>query len=492
MSNKVYIVGVGMSKFEKPGRRSDADYTDDALQAATKALLDANLTYDDVKYAAAGYCFGDSTSGQRALYQLGLTQIPIINVNNNCSTGSTALYTARQAVASGQVDCAMALGFEKMAAGSLAALWQDRTNPMDKTMEVMGELRGIGQAPFAPQIFANAGIEYLERNGGSAESMDWIAYKSHAHSTLNPYAQFRTRYTLDQVKGARKVFGPLTLLHCSPTSDGAGAAILASEDFVRRHNLGRQAIEIAAQVMATDSTAAFDPKGVSKSCLEVAGADMTRRAARDAYAQAGITASDVNVVELHDCFSANELVTYDALGLCEPGKAADFTLSGATTLPAFAPGKTPARRVIVNPSGGLISKGHPLGATGLAQCAELTWQLRGWAGDRQVPGARVALQHNIGLGGAVVVGIYRPASDHVAKAAPAPGAKPWVDARERFGYNPALECRPVRVADVRAVLSANGGLVGMPDKLVPEIQEKLEAPFKAGAKGGAAAATARL
>ena len=404
----------------------------------------------------------------------------MVNVNNNCSTGSTALYLARQAVLSGQAECALALGFEKMSAGSLSNVFQDRTNPLDVTLLTMNELRGIdAKAPFAPQIFGNAGLEYCERFGGNKDAMDVIAFKSHSHSTLNPYAQFRTKYTLQQVKKARTVYGPLTLLHCSPTSDGAGAVVVASEAFVKSRGLARQAIEIAAQTMATDSPRAFGPfKPVAeKSSIEIAGADMTRRAVADAYRMAHISAVDVDVVELHDCFSANELITYEALGLCEKGKACDFTLSGATMLPQFeremkealSVGIPAKRRVVVNPSGGLISKGHPLGATGLAQCAELVWQLRGWAGQRQVPSPRYALQHNIGLGGAVVIGIYKRADEKSLES----GNSQWQDSRSRFGYNPAIECRSVTVSDVQSIISKQGGLIGTPSKLIPEIQHKL-------------------
>ncbi|KAJ3149890.1 sterol carrier protein 2 [Irineochytrium annulatum] len=457
----------------------DVDYPDYALEACTKALLDADLTYDDVEFASVGYCFGDSTSGQRALYQLGLTQIPIVNVNNNCSTGSTALFLARNAVAGGQAECALALGFEKMAPGSLATVWQDRTNPMDKSVEQMIELRGFDTAPFAPQIFANAGLEYMEKYGGNPDAFDIIASKSHNHSTLNPYSQFKNPASVEQVKSARKIFGPLTLLHCSPTSDGAGCAIVASEEFVLKHGLGPQAIEIKAQSLATDSVLAHDPNDKSKSCIEIAGADMTRRAAKDVYRKAGISPKDVNVVELHDCFSCNELITYDALGICEPGKAADFTATGATTLPRFWPGPKPAKNVIVNPSGGLISKGHPLGATGIAQCNELTWQLRGWAGDRQVPSPKYALQHNIGLGGAVVITLY-------GKPEGLPTPQGYKDPRERFGYNPATQCRGITEADIKKVMSRKGSLVGTPQQLKPEYAEKY------GKKGGSGGQQARL
>ncbi|KAJ3204286.1 sterol carrier protein 2 [Dinochytrium kinnereticum] len=451
---KVYVVGVGMTHFDKPGRRQDIDYPDYAVEAVTKALVDANISYDAVQFAAVGYCF-------------------------DCSTGSTALYLARNAVAGGQADCALALGFEKMAPGSLGTVWNDRTNPMDKSVEQMVELRGFDAAPFAPQIFANAGIEYLETFGGDSAAFDVIAAKSHNHSTLNPYAQFKQPTTLEKVKNARKIFGPLTLLHCSPTSDGSGAALLASEEFVIKHGLQPQAIEIAAQCLATDSPLAHDPEDKKKSCVEVAGADMTRRAAREVYREAGIQAKDVGVVELHDCFSANELITYDALGLCEPGKAADFTLSGATHLPQFWSGPTPPHRVVVNPSGGLISKGHPLGATGLAQCCELTWQLRGWAGKRQTANLRYALQHNIGLGGAVVITLYKKAEG----LGDAKGG--YQDPRERFGYNPAVECREIGEEEFRRVMSLRGSLAGTRERLKPEWAEKFE-KRRAAAGGGQA------
>ncbi|KAI8803081.1 thiolase-like protein [Cladochytrium replicatum] len=435
---KVYVVGVGMTVFDKPGRKADVDYIDYALESSTKALLDANLTFDDIQFAAVGYVYGESTSGQRALYQLGLTQIPIINVNNNCSTGSTALYLARSSV-------------ESDGPGSLPTVWKDRTNPNDHIEEITQETVGIAPGPFSPQIFGNAGVEYCNKYaGGNTEALDVIAEKSHNHSELNPYAQFRKGVSLEQVKNARKIYGPLTLLHCSPTSDGSGCVIVASEAFVKEHGLEAQAIEIAAQCMATDSTLAFDPEGKKKSLVEVAGADMTRRAANDAYKIAKISPKDVGVVELHDCFSANELITYDALGICDPGKACEFTLEGATTLPQYSKGKNPARRVVVNPSGGLISKGHPLGATGLAQCSELTWQLRGVAGPRQIQNLKYALQHNVGLGGAVIVGIYK-------RGFPEKGP---VNATLRHGYNPAVEARPITAADVRKVMSAKGSLLG--------------------------------
>jgi len=443
---KVYVVGVGMTKFEKPGFRKNFDYPEFALEAGTKALIDANLTYDSVEFATVGYCYGDSTCGQRAVYQLGMSQIPIINVNNNCSTGSTAIYLARQAIEGGMYDCAMALGFEKMFTGSLRGFFPDRAAPGDWRGRIMKEEVGIDtKAPGAPQSFGNAGIEYMKKYGATAEHLAMIAEKNHRHSALNPYSQFQDVYTLDEVKKSRTIFGPLTLLQCCPTSDGAGCVILASEEFVRKHHLEPQAIEIAAQTMATDSIKPV----ATRSMMQIAGFDMTARAARDAYRIAKINPQkDVGVVELHDCFSANELITYDALGLVDEGKAGDLIASGNATH---------GGKYVVNPSGGLISKGHPLGATGLAQCAELTWQLRGWCGKRQVPNLKYALQHNVGLGGAVVVGVYK-------KAAFVDGAEKntagWQDPRERFGYNPAVEARMITPADLAKVIAKDGALHG--------------------------------
>jgi sterol carrier protein 2 len=395
MGRKVYVVGVGMTKFEKPGSK-DWDYPDMAREAGTRALEDAGIPYNAVQQVAVGYCYGDSTCGERAVYEIGLSGVPIYNVNNNCSTGSTALFMAKQLVEGGLADCTMALGFEKMEKGSLGVKYTDRTNPLDKHFGLMAELRGVAKAPGAPQMFGNAGREHMERYGTTAEQFAKIGWKNHKHSVNNPYSQFQDEYTLEEILAAPMVFPPLTKLQCCPTSDGSGAAILASEDFVRKHGLQDRAIEIAGMAMVTDMPSSFG----ERSCIKMVGADMTKKAALAVYEQSGLGPENADVVELHDCFSCNELITYEALGLCPEGKGGELVDSGAQTY---------GGAVVVNPSGGLISKGHPLGATGLAQCAELTWQLRGQAGPRQVPGAKVALQHNLGLGGAAVVTMYRPA-----------------------------------------------------------------------------------
>ncbi|MCZ6570038.1 MAG: lipid-transfer protein [Deltaproteobacteria bacterium] len=393
MGRKVFVVGVGMTKFEKPGSR-EWDYPDMAREAGTKALADARISYEQVEQACVGYCFGDSTCGERAAYELGLTGIPIYNVNNNCATGSTALFMAKQFVEGGLSDCTLALGFEKMEKGSLGVKYTDRTNPMDKHFQLMVELRGFAKAPPAPQMFGNAGREHMERYGTTAEQFAKIGWKNHKHSVNNPYSQFQDEYTLEQILEAPMVYEPLTRLQCCPTSDGAGAAVLCSEDFLRKHKLEDRAVEILGMAMVTDLPSTFD----EKSCIKMVGADMTRKAADQVYEQSGLGPENVDVVELHDCFSCNEMITYEALRLCPEGKGGQFVDEGAQTY---------GGQVVVNPSGGLISKGHPLGATGLAQCSELCWQLRGQAEARQVKGARVALQHNLGLGGAAVVSMYR-------------------------------------------------------------------------------------
>ena len=396
--NRTFVIGVGMTKFDKPGTK-DGDYPDWAKEAGEKALADAGIPYDDVEQAYAGYCYGDSTYGQRALYQLGLTGIPVVNVNNNCSTGSSALFLARQAVKGGIADCALAVGFEKMEPGSLGVKYTDRTNALDKHATAMFQIRDAEASPAAPQMFGNAGRDHMEKYGSTPDHYAWIGWKNHKHSVNNPYAQFQDEYTLDQIKEARMIHEPLTKLQCSPTSDGSACAIVASESYVDEHGLWDQAVEIAGQAMVTDTANTFDD---DTDCIRLVGYEMSKEAARKAYEEAQVSAEEVDVCELHDCFSANELITYEALGFAEEGHGHELVDAEATTYGGSGP--------VVNPSGGLISKGHPLGATGLAQCSELTWQLRGTADKRQVDGAKIALQHNIGLGGAAVVSVYKPAT----------------------------------------------------------------------------------
>ena len=393
--NRVYVVGVGMTKFEKPGRREGWDYPQMARESGTKALEDAGVRYDEVQQAYVGYVYGESTSGQRAVYELGMTGIPVVNVNNNCSTGSTALFLAAQAVRGGTVDCALALGFEKMQPGSLGATFTDREQPIMRHASLLAEISEVGMPP-APWMFGAAGREHMAEHGSTPEHFAKIGVKNHKHSVNNPYAQFQDEYTLDEVLDAKMIYEPLTKLQCSPTSDGSGAAILASEAFVERNDLAGQAVEIVGQAMTTD----FESSLSTRRAKDVIGYDMNVKAAQAVYDQSGLGPEDFQVIELHDCFSANELLLYEALGLCGEGEAPELIDAGDNTY---------GGKWVVNPSGGLISKGHPLGATGLAQCAELTWQLRGRADKRQVEGVEAALQHNIGLGGAAVVTAYQRA-----------------------------------------------------------------------------------
>jgi len=389
MSQRVFVVGVGLTRFEKPGARPDWDYPDMVGEAVGDALADAGARYGDVEQVVAGYCFGNTASGQRAVYPLGMTGVPVLNVNNACASGSSALYVARALVAGGLAHCALAIGFEKM--GRVLS-YDDRADPLARHVEGMNARRAASDALITAQMFGNAGREHMERYGTRAESFARIAVKNHRHSVHNPKAQLQREYSLEEVLASPMMYPPLTRLQCCPTSSGAGAALLASEDFVKSRGLEASAIEICGQGMATDQPGSF------QSDIQMVGADMTRSAAIRAYEQSGLGPEDVDVIELHDCFSTNELISYEGLGLCPEGKGGELADSGATGY---------GGRWVVNPSGGLLSKGHPIGATGLAQCAELVWQLRGQAGARQVVSARTALQHNLGLGGAAIVSLYR-------------------------------------------------------------------------------------
>ena len=390
MGRRVNVIGVGMTKFAKPGQSED--YHVMASKAARAALDDAHIPYASVEHVYAGYVFGDSTCGQRAIYELGLSGVPVFNVNNNCSTGSTTLMLAKQAVEGGIVECALALGFEKMEKGALAAKWEDRENPIGKHVQVMIGAQGFAAAPPAAQMFGGAGREYRWKYGTKRETFAKVSEKARKHAANNPYALFNQPLSLEEIMASEEVFDPLTRYQCCPPTCGAAAAIVCSTEFATKHGHANP-VWIAGQAMTTDVASSFD-----KSMIKMVGYDMSAQAGKKVYEQAGLGPEDVQVCELHDCFTANEILTYEALGLCKEGEAEKFVWDGENTY---------GGRVVTNPSGGLLSKGHPLGATGLAQCAELVWQLRDWAGKRQVRGAKVALQHNLGLGGACVVTMYR-------------------------------------------------------------------------------------
>jgi len=395
MSHDVRVVGVGMVPFSTPSRSES--YHVMGARAASRALADAGIGYESIQQVYAGHVYGDSTSGQRAMYEVGMIGIPIINVNNNCSTGSTALYLARQAVESGAAECVLALGFEQMQRGKLVQHWTDRPTPFDRFDAVTDALQGIDpEAPMAAQYFGGAAREYAQRFGIAPETFAQVAVKARSHAAHNPYAVFRDPVTVEEVMASPRVLGDLTRLQCCPPTCGAAAAVIVSADFARTRGL-RADVAIRAQAMATDTPAVFE----EPSMIKIVGYDLTVDASRQVYEDSGVAPEDIRVLELHDCFTPMEVLTYEALGLTPEGTAEKFIRGGQNTY---------GGQVVVNPSGGLLSKGHPLGATGLAQCAELVWQLRGQAGARQVENATLALQHNVGLGGAAVVTLYENAT----------------------------------------------------------------------------------
>jgi acetyl-CoA acetyltransferase len=393
MSRKVLVAGVGMTPFVKPA--PGVSYIDLGVAALRDALADAGVGYGQVQQAYAGYVYGDSTSGQAVLYHAGLTGIPVVNVNNNCSTGSSALFLARQAIESGVAECVVAIGFEQMMRGALGNVFDDRVSPLQRFLDVAdAQLPESAGAPMAIRLFGGAGHEYQQKYGMSTEAFAKVRVKASRHAVHNPRAIFRQELTVGDVLQSEPILPPLTRLQCCPPTCGGAAAILCSEDFARRHALRRD-VRISAQAMTTDFESSFQ-----QSMISAVGADMTRAAAQAVYDAAGVDPRDLDVVELHDCFTTNEVITYEGLMLCPEGGAERFIEDGDNSY---------GGQVVTNPSGGLLSKGHPLGATGLGQCAELVWQLRGEAGARQVPDARLALQHNLGLGGACVVTLYEKA-----------------------------------------------------------------------------------
>jgi acetyl-CoA acetyltransferase len=394
----VIVAGVGMTQFVKPG--SSQEYDVMAQVAVREALADSGLEYSDLQQAYCGYVYGDSTCGQRALYGAGQSGIPVVNVNNNCATGSSALWLARQAVASGQAKCVLALGFEKMMQGALGSVFEDRIPPLANFVGTMDRLQGFEKAvPPAAQFFGGAGREYQEKFGASDETFAKISVKARLHAEHNERALFRDPLTVKEVLGSQLIYGPLTRFQCCPPTCGAAAAVICSETFARRHSI-THGVEVLAQSLVTDTMETFRALDGETGMMNLVGYGMTAQASSAVYEDAGIDPNEVDVVELHDCFTSNELISYEALKLTPEGTAEQFICDGDNTY---------GGKVVTNPSGGLLSKGHPLGATGLAQCAELVWQLRSQAGLRQVENARIGLQHNIGLGGACVVTLYRRA-----------------------------------------------------------------------------------
>jgi acetyl-CoA acetyltransferase len=378
-----------MVPFVKPGQQRP--YRVMAAEAILGAIKDAGLQGTDIQQAYASYGYGDSGCGQHALYDVLQTGIPVFNVNNACASGSSALFLARQAVLSGQADCVLAFGFEEMQPGALKTVWNDREGAADR-IEQMLDAQGIEAGPLAPRWFGAAGRQYLDTYDASPELFAQVAVKTRNHAMANPHALFRTPITIEEVMASPMIYGGyLTRLMCCPPSCGAAAAIIVSERFAKQKGI-RHGVEIIAQAMATDTPVSWQDS------MQAVGKEMVTRAAQQLYEQASVGPKDIDVIELHDCFTPNEVLTYENLGLCGEGGAARLVADGDNTY---------GGQWVVNPSGGLMSKGHPIGATGLAQCTELVKQLRGQAEQRQVPGARIGLQHNIGLVAGVVVTLYQ-------------------------------------------------------------------------------------
>jgi sterol carrier protein 2 len=394
MSRAALVAGVGLIPFTRPA--AGESYAVIGARAGHLALRDAGVEYRKIRQIYAGYVYGESCCGQAVAYEIGLSGVPVINVNNQGATGATALFLARQAVASGAVDCALALGFEQVSQDAQATAFPGRLRPLQRLLDLMSGIQGLGaDSPCDTQLFGGGGRMHMQMYGTRAETFGRILVKARRHAVNNPYAVFREPLTLERVMNSPVIFEPLTRQQCCEPACGAAAAVVCSEAFAVRWGLKRR-VKILAQALTTDTNSSFDEGDMRK----LAGYDMSRNAARQVYEQAGIGPDEIDVCELHDCCTANEVLSYEALGLTPEGTAERFILDGDNTY---------GGSVVTNPSGGLLSMGHPLGATGLAQCAELIWQLRGEAGARQVEGARTALQHNIGLGGACVVTLYQSA-----------------------------------------------------------------------------------
>ncbi len=381
----VYVLGTGMIKF---GRYPDKTVPELGAEAALIALKDAGITIKDVEMFASGNLYqANAMVGQRILQQIGQTGVPVINVANACATGSTAFREAYLSVASGMYDVTMAVGVEQMGKQGLLGGGGGGSDPAYSTEGRIG-------SGLMPAVFGQAGVEHMRKYGTKLEHFAKISVKSHKHATKNPFSQYRNEVSLDDVMKARMVAFPNTLYMCCPTGDGAAAAILVSEDKLKQFAAGRKRPKVAASVLTSDPYTDRDLTLPDVSTL-------TRRAAQKAYELAGVGPKDVNLTELHDCFATAELVHYENLGLCGDGEAGKFIEEGGGQHPGLG-GKSP-----VNVSGGLLSKGHPLGATGVANICEVVWHLTEdeRAKERLVPNAKVGMAHVIGLGSACTINI---------------------------------------------------------------------------------------
>jgi acetyl-CoA acyltransferase len=395
----VWVLGIHMTKF---GKHPDQDLVDLASEAVLGALADGGVEMKDIGVIGAGNLMAAGGSiGQKLQKQLGQTGIPVYNVANACATGATALRVAIMAIKAGEADLGLAFGVEKLSgAGLLAGGTRAETSPTwnpEGRFGAVAPMDGRIGTEIMPGVFAQIGMEYGHRYGGTSfELFAKISEKNHAHSTLNPLAAYTKRMSLEQIMGDVMIAYPNTRPMCSANCDGAAAAVVISGSKLKTLSLEQQrrAVKISASVLTTDPW--------EESCQVLPDVNtLTRNAATQAYEQAGVGPSDLDLVELHDCFATAELVHYDNLMLCEQGGAVDFFNSGATWRDGTMP---------VNVSGGLESKGHPIAATGIANVWEVSTHLRGEAGDRQIPGAKVGLTHVIGLGSACGVHILEKAA----------------------------------------------------------------------------------
>ena len=400
MGDAVWVLGASMTKF---GRYPDKDSIDLASEASLAALRDAGVTIHDMGVLAAGTLQEVASGpGQRLQKQIGQTGIPVYNVANACATGATALRSVYLTIKAGEADMGLAVGWEQM--GKMGLLGAGGKGDRDrKVYEPSGrygsvmQVEGILGTGLMPGVFAQAGMEYAYEHGGVGfEQFARVAEKNHEHSTLNPLAQYQKAFSLEQIMGADMMSYPNTVLMCCPTGDGAAAAVLVSEEKLKTlsDEQRRRAVRISASVLTSDPWTEGDQVQPDVNTL-------TRNAADKAYEISGVDPQDLDLVELHDCFATAELLHYDNLRLCAPGEAGKFIDERGP----WRDGKIP-----VNASGGLISKGHPLGATGIANVFEVTTHLRGEAGDRQIPGAKVGLTHVIGLGSACGIHVLEKAT----------------------------------------------------------------------------------
>ena len=398
-ADDVWILGIHMTKF---GKHPTMDTVDLASEAVLGALADGGVTMKDMGVIGAGCLMGAGGGiGQMLQKQLGQTGIPVYNVANACATGATALRVAVMSVKAGEADMGLAFGVEKLSGAGLLSggtrKADDGTwNPSGRYGAVAAVDGRIG-TDIMPGVFAQIGMEYGHRYGGTSfELFAKISEKNHAHSTLNPLAAYTKRMSLEEIMGDVMIAYPNTRPMCSANCDGAAAAVVVSGAKLKTLSLEQQkrAVKISASILTTDPW--------EEACQILPDVNtLTRNAVTQAYEQAGVGPSDLNLVELHDCFATAELVHYDNLMLCERGGAVDFFNSGAT----WRTGNTP-----VNVSGGLESKGHPIAATGIANVWEVTTHLRDEAGDRQIPGAKVGMTHVIGLGSACGIHILEKAA----------------------------------------------------------------------------------